>query len=194
MTSPNKGKSKRIKKWKNKYVENVKKWRQRSTFLNPVLFASTQVVRFTSCFSKVRTHHHDTLFVHTITTLCSVNGIFFFESNLIGMFLHLSFLRHIRSPTPSSFRHFKIQRSSQNITIIPSQIIPYHRTPLALASSSKVSFKPSKLISTWLLFSINLTPYIAFIVAFSVLLKIAISFSLRHHVSLPYNISYLTQL
>ena len=39
----------------------------------------------------------------------------------------------------------------------------FHRTPRALASPSKVSSKPSKLISSWLLlFSINLFPLIHF--------------------------------
>ena len=43
----------------------------------------------------------------------------------------------------------------------------YHHTPVALASPSKVSFKPSKFISSWLLFSMILTSRIAFIMAFS---------------------------
>ena len=53
-----------------------------------------------------------------------------FQSNLIGMLPCLSRRRHIWSPTLSSSHHFKIQRSSQNIIIIPFQnmLIPSHST------------------------------------------------------------------
>ena len=111
-------------------------------FLKSGFVCYTRVARFTSCFSIVRTHH--------ISPLHSVNGILPFQSNLIGIFFHLSLPRHIRSPMPSPSCHFKIQSSSQNITIISSQTCSYHRTPIALASPSKVFFKPSKLISSWL--------------------------------------------
>ena len=135
-----------------------------------------QMAGFTSCFSIVRTHHH---------VICSVNGILLFQSNLIDMLLHSSLPRHIRSPTLSTSSHFKIQCFSQNITIIPSQNMPIPSHSTRLASSTKVSFKPSKLISSWhLFFSINLTPHVALTIAFSVF-KIAISFSLKHHMSFP---------
>ena len=95
--------------------------RERSSFVNPVLSTLTQVAGFTSCFSTVRKR---------ITPLHSVNSILPFQYNLIDMLLHLSLPHHIRPPTPSSSRHFKIQRSSQNITIIPSQNtpVPSHST------------------------------------------------------------------
>ena len=111
--------------------------------------------------------------------LCFVSGIFLSQSNLINMFFHLPFPHHIRS-TSFSY-HFKIQHFITN----PSQnmLIPSHST--SLDHSTKVSFKFSKLISSRVfLFEINLTPHIALIIAFLVLLKIAISFSLRYHVLL----------
>ena len=102
-----------------------------------------------------------------------VNDIFPFQSNLMDTLLNLCLPRHIRSPTPSSFRHFKIQCSSQNINIISSQTCPYHGTSLVIASPSKVSVKPSTLISSWLLlFSIILTPHIALILLFQLFSKL----------------------
>ena len=49
---------------------------------------------------------------------------------------------------------------------------PYHCILLALASPSKVSFKPIKLISSCLLFSIILTPFIALILLFQFFSKL----------------------
>ena len=141
---------------------------------------------FTSCFLKICKHHHATSFCQWYLPFSIQSGQY-----VLPLFsTPFSFW----SPTPSS-RHFKIKRSSQNVTIIPSQNIPYHRNPLALACPFKVSIKLSKLISSWLLlFSINLTPHIALMIAFSDHLKIAVSFSRRHHVSLPCNIADRTQL
>ena len=87
------------------------------------------------------------------------------------------------------------KRSSQHIIVTSSQSMSFlSHTPLALVSLHKVSTKPSLFISSWLLlFSINVTPHIALFIAFSVL-KIAISFFFKHHVSLPYSIADLTQL
>ena len=69
---------------------------------------------------------------------------------------------------------------------------PYHRTLLALVILSKDSFMPIN----FLLFlrSNSFTPHIPRIIALSVLLKIAISFSLKHHASLPCDIADRTQL
>ena len=71
----------------------------------------------------------------------------------------------------------------------------YHLTPFACAILSKVSFKPSIFIKSSVFFlSTSFTPHIDFTMALSVLLKIVISFSRKHHVSLPYDIADLTQL
>ena len=104
--------------------------------------------------------------------------------------------------TSYSIAHALFVPPLQNLMLFPkhhhypfSKTCPHHRSPLTMASPSKVLFKLSKLVSFWLLlFSIILSPHIALIIAFSVLLKIAISFFLRHHVSLPYSIANLTQL
>ena len=113
-------------------------------FFNLFLSALTQVAGFTSYFLKV-----------CIT--CSVNGILLFQSNLIDMLLHLSLPRHIRSLTSTYSRLFYPTLFSKHpLSLL--ETCPYHRTPLTLASPSKVSFKPSQLISSWLLlFSMNLT-------------------------------------
>ena len=66
---------------------------------------------------------------------------------------------------------------------------------LALASLFKDSFMPNMSLSSSLFLRSNsFTSHIARIIALPVLLKIAISFSLKHHASLPYNIADLTQL
>ena len=61
----------------------------------------------------------------------------------------------------------------------------YYHTP-RLGHFIQNIFKTQKFISSWLLlFSINLTPHNALIIALSVLLTTAISFSIRHHILLP---------
>ena len=159
--------------------------RERSTFLNLVWSALTQVVVFASCLLKICKHHYSTSF-------CQWH--FPFHFNLINMFFHLPFTSYLVA-------HALFFPPLQNSTLFskpPLSLLktcPYHRAPLALASSSKISFKPSKLVSSWLFFfSINITPNIALVIAFSVFLKIANSFSLGHHVSLPYSNADLTQL
>ena len=160
--------------------------RKRSILLNPILSVLTQVAGFTSCFLEVCKYHHALRFV---------DGIFLFQFNLIDMFFYLSFPSHIWSPAPSFSRHFKIRRLFQNITIIPSQNTHTIVLRPPWLVHPKYPINPENSISSWLLlFSINLTLHIALIVAFSVLLKIAISFSLWHHVSLTYSIADLTQL
>ena len=72
--------------------------RERSSFLNPILSASTQVAGFTSYPSIARKHHHATL-------LCQWHPPFSVQSDWYAF--PLSLPRHIWSPTTSSFRHFK---------------------------------------------------------------------------------------
>ena len=131
-----------------------------------------QVAGFTLCFSTVRKH---------LMPLYSVNGILPCQTNLIDMLFHVIFGR------PCPFLP-ATSKSNALLKISPLSLLktcPYYRTPLALASPFKVFFKPSKLISSWLLlFSMILTPQVALIMDFSVLLKTSISFFLRHHVSL----------
>ena len=111
--------------------------KERSTILNPVLFPLTEAPeKFINTLTRK--------FINTITPLCFVSGIFVFQSNLINMFFHVIFGRtrplfHITSKSNALLK-----------------ICPHHRTPPALASQPKISFKPSKHISSWLLFfSIN---------------------------------------
>ena len=66
------------------------------------------------------------------------------------------------------------------------------RTPPLL---SRDSFLPNMSINSSLfLRSHSFTPHNTRIISLSVLFKIAISFSLKHHASLPYNIADFTQL
>ena len=130
-------------------------------------------------------------FVNTTTPLHSVNGILPFQSNLINMLFDVIFGRSCPL-LPATLKSNALLKTSP-LSLLKT--CSYHRSPLALASPPKVSFKPSKLMSSWpLLFSMILTLHIALIVAFSILLKIAISFFHRHHVSLPCSITDLTQL
>ena len=81
------------------------------------------------------------------------------------------------------FVFFSILSSSLLITC------PYHFTPFAYAILSNVFFKPNISISSSIFFlSTTFTPHIDLTMALSVL-KIAISVSLKHHFSLPYNIT-----
>ena len=103
---------------------------------------------------------------------------------------HVIFGRpRFRCPFTSIIIAFSILSSFLLITC------PYHLTSFAFAILSNVFFKPYISISSSVLFlSTNFTPHIDLTMALSVLLKIAISLSLKHLVSLPYNIADLTQL
>ena len=131
----------------------------------------------------------DSLYTPSCHFSLSMASSFF---SLISRFLYLSLPRHVWSPTSSSCQ-FKIQSSLKHHYFF-LKTCPYHRAPLIMASPFKVSFKPSNLASSWVLFSIISTPHIALIIAFSFFLKIAISFPLRHYVSLSYSIADLKQL
>ena len=70
---------------------------------------------------------------------------------------------------------------------------PYQRTLFAIANWSMVSFKPSMNIKSIDLFlSLSCTSHIALTMDLSVLHKIPISLSFRHHASLSYCIAGLT--
>jgi len=56
-----------------------------------------------------------------------------------------------------------------------------------------VSFRPNMSISSLVLFSISFIPHIALTIALSDLFKNVDSFSLKHHVSLSYSITNLSQ-
>ena len=131
---------------------------ERSSFLYPTLSALTQMARFTSCFSAVHKHHY-------ATSRCQWHLPF--QSNFIDMLLNVIF----------GCPHPLLLATSKFIDLLKTSLLsllktcPYHRTPLTLASPSKVSFKPYKLISSWLLLS-QWSPHLALIITFSVLLKI----------------------
>ena len=92
-------------------------------------------------------------------------------------------------PLNSNFKAFTVTFSSFLKTW------QYHRILLALAILSKDSFMPNMSINSSLFLRSNsFTPHIARIIALFFLLKTAISFSLKHHASLPCNIADLTQL
>ena len=108
---------------------------------------------------------------------------------LLDLFLHVCFCRpRFRGPFTSNIIAFFKMLSSSLLTTCPC-----HLTPFALAILSKVSFRPSIFISSSVFFlSTSFTPHIDLTIALSVLLKITISFSLKHHVSLPCNIADLS--
>ena len=87
-------------------------------------------------------------------------------------------------PSTSNSKVFTITfQSSFLLTVLP------HTTYFSLSKDSSI---PNKSISSSLyLRSNSFTPHIARIIALSVLLKIAISFSLQYQASLPYNIANL---
>ena len=119
----------------------------------------------------------------------TLNPIFFIFSSTCFFHVYVGRPR-FRGPFTSNMIAFFKMLSSSLLTTCS-----YHLTPFALAILSKVSFRPSIFISSSVFFlSISFTPHIDLTIALSVLLKISISFSLKHHVSLPCNIADLTQL
>ena len=153
--------------------------------LDPVLSTSTElaglriVIVFTTPRHFVRSH------------ASSFTSSFFFIS-FSTCFFHVGFgLPLPLRPLTSNFKAFTITFSSSFL-----KTWPYHRILLASAILPKrLLYIPNMSINSSLLLRSNsFTPHIARIIALSVLLKIAISFSLKHHASLPYNIADLTQL
>ena len=123
-----------------------------------------------------------------------IHGILFLQTKTLALLLHLHFPCLLWSCWLPLAPHLKLQCFSQNVSIIPPQYMPRtisHHSPL---HSERLS--PSILTSpsSVLFFAISFEPHIALTIPLSVLLKIDISFSPKHHVSLPYNIANLTQL
>ena len=109
-----------------------------------------------------------------------IQGILPLQTNTLAFPLHLHLPHLSWSSSPPLALPFKLQCFSQNMPIIPSQhmLVPSHSIRLCHLNHHLFQSQP----------------HIAFTIALSVFLKIAISFSLKHHVSLPYNITDLTQL
>ena len=114
-------------------------------------------------------------------------------------FLHTLF--HLLPPChfwPSSLSlpiHFQHHCLLQFIIIILSDHMAIPSYSIRLCHSIQRFLQPNISISSFIFFlSTNFTPHIDLTMALSVLLKIAISLSLKHHASLPYSIADLTQL
>ena len=134
------------------------------------------MARLTSCFKKVHKHHDTTLFCqwHLLFSVQSYQYVFPLAFSMPYLVAHtLSFPSLQNLTLFLTFHHYSFSKHTHTIALHSPR--PAHPKYLSTQQTH---------ISSWLLFSINLTPYIANIVAFSVLLKIAISFSLRHHVLL----------
>ena len=124
-----------------------------------------------------------------------ITFILFPQSIFLHLILYLLFPRLFRSSSSSTTTHFKFQSLHYHIFIFFPQNMTVPPYTACLAILSKDSFMPNMSINSSLFLRSNsFTPRIARIIALSVLLKIAISFSLKHHASLPYNIADLTQL
>ena len=151
--------------------------------LDPVLFSLTKLARF--CMIIVFTTPR-----HFVQSHASSFTSPFFFSNFSTYFFHVSFCLPLPLlPLTSNFKAFTIPFSSSFL-----KTTPYHRMLLALATLSEDSFMPNMYItSSQFLQSKSFTPNIARIIALSVLLEIAISFSLEQHALFPYNIADLTQ-
>ena len=152
--------------------------------LDPIISPSTELTEFRMVIVFTIPRH----FVRSHAS--SFPSPFFFIS-FSTCFFHVCFgLPLPLLPLTSNFKAFTITFS---FSFLKTWL--YYRILLALAILSKDSFMPNMSINSSLfLRSNNFTPHIARIIALSVLPKIAISFSLQHHASLPYNIADLTQL
>ena len=118
----------------------------------------------------------------------SVHDILFLQTNSLALLLHLHLPCLLWSSSLPLALHFKLQRFSQNVPIIrsPQHMPVHHLTPFAFAIWTTVSFNNPNISirSSLLIFSISFASHIALsIIALLVLLKIAISFSRKHHVS-----------
>ena len=110
-----------------------------------------------------------------------INSFFYLKwYSLRSIFLKSSF---VSINTNGRIHHRKSNALLSTLSLSLLKAYPYHCTPLALARPSKVWSKFSKLTTFWL-FSSNLTTHIALVMALSILLQIDISFSHGHHVSL----------
>ena len=105
---------------------------------------------------------------------------------------YLFFPRLFRFSSSSTTSQFKFQSLHYHILIFPqNMIVPPHTTCFSLPIQKLLNTQQVR-HCFFDLTALNHTS-IARIVALSFLLKIAIFFSLMHHVSLPYNIADLTQ-
>ena len=150
--------------------------------LDPILFPLTElagfcmIIVFTTSCHFIRSH------------ASSFTSPFFFIS-FFTCFFHVCFGLPIL-PLASNFKAFTITVSSSFLTTWL-----YHRILVALAIQSKDPFMFNMSINSSLLLRSNsFTPHIALIIALSVLLRIAIFFSLKHHALDLYNIADFTQL
>ena len=152
--------------------------------VDPVLFPSTELAEFHIVIVFNMPRH----FVQSHAS--SFTSPYFFIS-FSTCFFHVCFgLSLPLLPLTLNFKAFAITFSSSIL-----KTLPYHRILLALAIPARDAFMPKMSINFSLFLRSNsFTPHIARIIALSVLLKIAISFSLKHHASLPYNITDLAQL
>ena len=115
-------------------------------------------------------------------TICS---LLHHQSNPLHTLFNLSLLCLLWLTSLLLSIFFKHHCLLQNALIIPSFTCSYHLTPFAFAVLSNVSFKLIGFINFILFFlSTNFTPHVDLTIALSVLLKITISFSLKHCVSL----------
>ena len=124
-------------------------------------------------------------------SICSFLNL---QPDLLHTLFHLLPRCHFWPSSLSLPIHFQHHCLFQYI-IIPSNhmSIPYYS--FAFAILSNVSFKPNIFIRSFIFFqSRKFTPHIDLTMALLVLLKIAISLYLKHHVSLPYSIADLTLL
>ena len=113
---------------------------------------------FTSRFKKVFEHHYATLFCQYLSfSVQSYQYVFPLAFSISYSVVYALFF--------STSSKFNALLNTSSLSLLKT--CPYHRTPLAQANPSKLSFKPSKLVSSWLLFSINFTPHIVPILFFS---------------------------
>ena len=121
---------------------------------------------------------------------CSITCIFSHQSIFLYFILHLLFPRFFQSSSTTT--HFKFQSLHYHIFIF----FPQNMTVPPLTSSYLETITNMSMNSSLFLrsSSFSFTPHIALIINLFVLLKIAFSFSLKYHASLPYNIADLTQL
>ena len=133
------------------------------------------------------------LFVHLLSTTL-IYSIFFPQTNPSHVSFHLFPPFHPWSTLFMFSTHFMYHCLHQNIFLNSSQIMTITpHTIFALTSLSVASFNPNMSISSSVfLLSTNFIPYITLTIDLSALLRIPTSFSLKHHVLPPYNITDLT--
>ena len=128
---------------------------------------------------------------HTLSPSCLICSLLHLQPNSLYTLFNLSSPCVLRLSLPICFKH---QSLLFNVDIIPLSHMCISPYSICYCHLANISFKPSiSFTFSSFLPSTNFTPHFDITMALCVL-KIVVSFALKNHVSLPYNVADLPQL